>query len=90
MWLTAGMARYRMHQKNDEIWFTENHTSNPLAPIEIDVPEATTEKHAELYALVYSTLAYLEFMRAWRDTHKLSETLEKLREDEEAEWAKND
>jgi hypothetical protein len=88
MYLSAGKTRFKMHRKNDDIWFAENHEPNVLAPIEIDIPEPTNEKRAMQIAQVYSSLAYIEFMRSWREKHGLSETLERLREEEEEKQKK--
>jgi len=83
MWLTAGMTRCKMHQKNGDIWFTENHTPNVLAPTEIEIQEPQNEKRDMQIAQAYASLAYIEFMRSWREKHGLSEHLERLLKEEE-------
>src|SRR5665811_1655497 len=83
MYLTAGKPRFVIHQKNDDIWFTENHTPNVLAPIEIEIPEPENEKRAMQIAQAYASLAYIEYMRSWREKHGLSEQLERLLKEEE-------
>jgi hypothetical protein len=71
MWLSGAPKRYTMRIKGDDIQFVENHKIDPLAPIEVDVPDPVGEKKNRLYSVVWAVLRYLEFTRNWRNEHKL-------------------
>ena len=70
MWLSAGAPRTKITGIDDEtgdITVERIHTIDPLAPIELNVPYPDSDQRARLYANIFAQLAYIEFMRKWRD-----------------------
>ena len=83
MRMCAAPVRYKTIMKRNpetqeyEIGVAEDHSVDPLAPIELDVPMPQTERRAQLYSTVFAELSRLEFMRRWNGERNLSEHLER-------------
>ena len=79
MWMSAAPIRMKVlfSKRDDSIRVVEDHSVDPLAPIEIKIKPPKTRLESELASWTFNLLKQAEFKRQWTAKHKIAHILER-------------
>lgn len=78
MRMCAGPIRWKtLANKKGEIRVVEDHSVDPLHPVELEISPPVTDYDRRFYQAVFTCLAALEWSRQWQEKRHLAVPLER-------------